>query len=42
MVLQGDVLSVLVIGGVLVLVQVLGEWSAFGVDGAGVLSYCPI
>ena len=30
------------IGRVLVLSQVLGEWGAFGVDGAGVLSYCPI
>ena len=28
------------IGGVLVLVQVLSEWGAFGVDEAGVLSYC--
>ena len=42
MVLQGGILSVLIIGGVLVLVQALGEWGAFGVDRAGVLSYCPI
>ena len=42
MVLQGDVLSVLMIGRVLVLVQALSEWGAFGVDGAGVMSYCPI
>ena len=41
-VLQGDVLSVLMIGRVLVLVQALSEWGAFGVDRAGVLSYCPI
>ena len=40
MVLQGGILSVLMIGRVLVLAQVLSEWSAFGVDGAGVLSYC--
>ena len=42
MVLQGDILSALMIGGVLVLAQALGEWGVFGVDGAGVLSYCPI
>ena len=42
MVLQGDVSSALMIGRVLVLAQVLGEWGAFGVDGAGVWSYCPI
>ena len=41
MVLQGGVLSVFMTGGVLVLVQALSEWGAFGVDGAGVLSYCP-
>ena len=40
MVLQGGILSVLMIGGVLVLVQALSEWGALGVDGAGVLSYC--
>ena len=40
-VLQGGVLSVLMIGRVLVLVQVLSEWSAFGVNGAGSLSYSP-
>ena len=40
-VLQGGVLSALIIGKVLVLVQVLSEWGVFGVDGAGVLSYCP-
>ena len=42
MVLQGDVLSALMIGRVLVWAQVLGEWDVFGGDGAGVLSYCPI
>ena len=42
MVLQGDILSVLMIGRVLVLVQALSEWDAFGVDGAGILSYYPI
>ena len=41
MVLQGGVLSVLMIGGVLVLVQVLSEWSVLGVDEGGVLFYCP-
>ena len=41
MVLQDGILSVLMIGEVLVLVQMLSEWSTFGVDGAGVLSYCP-
>ena len=41
MVLQGGILSVLMIGGVLVLTQMLSEWGAFRVDGAGVLSYCP-
>ena len=41
MVLQSGILSVLIIGGVLVLAQALSEWSAFGVDEAGVLSYCP-
>ena len=41
MVLQGRVLSGLMIGGVLVLVQALSEWGAFGVDGVGILSYCP-
>ena len=39
MVLQGGILSVLIIGGVLVLFQALNEWGVFGVDGAGV---CPI
>ena len=28
-------------GRVLVLVQALSEWGAFGVNGAGGLSYCP-
>ena len=42
MVLQGDILSVLMIGRVLVLAQVLSEWGAFGADRAGVLSCCPI
>ena len=41
MVLQGGILSALMIGGVLVLVQVLSEWHASEVDEAGVLSYCP-
>ena len=41
MVLQGGILSALMIGRVLLLVQALSEWGAFGVDGAGVLSYCP-
>ena len=41
-VLQGDVLSILMIDRVLVLVQVLSKWGASGADGAGVLSYCPI
>ena len=40
MVLQGGILSALTIGRVLVLVQALSEWGAFGVDGAGVLSHC--
>ena len=40
-VLQGGILSVLMIGRVLVLVQILSVWGAFGVDGAGGLSYCP-
>ena len=40
-VLQGGVLSALMIGRVLVLAQVLSVWGAFGVDGAGGLSYCP-
>ena len=40
-VLQGGILSALMIGGVLVLAQVLSVWGAFGVDGAGGLSYCP-
>ena len=35
-VLQGDVLSALMLGRVLVLAQALSEWGAFGVDGAGV------
>ena len=41
MVLQDGILSVLMIGRVLVLIQVLSEWGAFGVDEAGVLLYCP-
>ena len=41
MVLQGGVLSVLMIGRVLVLVQALSEWSVFGVDATGILFYCP-
>ena len=40
-VLQGGVLLKLMAGRVLVLAQVLSEWSAFGVNGAGDLSYCP-
>ena len=42
MVLQGGILSILIIGSVLVLIQVLGEWDAFGANGSDVLSYCPI
>ena len=41
MVLQGGILSALMIGGVLVLAQALSELGALGLDGAGVLSYCP-
>ena len=40
-VLQGGVLSALMTGRVLVLIQALSEWGAFGVNGAGGLSYCP-
>ena len=40
-VLQGGVLSALMTGRVLALAQTLSEWGAFGVDGAGGLSYCP-
>ena len=40
MVLQGGILSALMIGRVLVLAQALSEWGAFGADGEGVLSYC--
>ena len=39
MVLQGGILSGLMIGRVFVLIQTLSEWGAFGVDGAGVFSY---
>ena len=39
MVLQDDVLSALMTGSVLVLIQTLSGWSAFAIDGAGVLSY---
>ena len=39
MVLQGDVLSALMIGNVLVLAQVLSEWDAFGADGVGVFPF---
>ena len=42
MVLQGGIFSALMIGRVLALVQALSEWGAFGADGVGVLSYCPI
>ena len=42
MVLQGGILSALMIGSVLVLVQALSEWGVFGANGAGVLPYCPI
>ena len=42
MVLQGGILLALMIDSVLVLAQALSEWGAFGVDGAGVLSSCPI
>ena len=42
MVLQGGILSALMIGSVLVLAQALSERGAFGANGAGVLSYCPI
>ena len=42
MVLQGDILSVLMIGSILILVQVLSECSVFGVDETGVLFYYPI
>ena len=38
--LQDGILSVLMAGSVLVLVQALSEWDAFAVDEAGVLSYC--
>ena len=40
-VLQGGILSALMIGEVLVLAQVLSVWGAFGVDRAGDLSYYP-
>ena len=40
MVLQSGILSELMAGSVLVLAQALSERGAFGVDGAGVLSYC--
>ena len=40
MVLQGGILSVLMTDSILV--QALSEWGAFGADGAGVFSYCPI
>ena len=40
-VLQGGILSVFMTGRVLVFAQVLSEWGAFEVDGAGGLSYCP-
>ena len=39
MVLQGGVLSPHMIGSVLVLLQTLREWGAFGVDVVGILSY---
>ena len=42
MVLQGGILSALIIGSVFVLAQTLSEWNVLGADGAGVLSYCPI
>ena len=42
MVLQGGILSELMTGSVLVLVQALSEWDVIGVDGAGVLFYSPI
>ena len=41
-VLQGGISSVLMIGSVLVLIQVLSERGAFGGVKGGVLSYCPI
>ena len=41
MVLQGGVLSALMLGRVLALAWVLSEWDAFGVNEAGGLSYCP-
>ena len=41
-VLQGDVLSILIMGRVLVLIQVLSEWGAFGTDGPGIFFYCSI
>ena len=41
MVLQGGILSALMRGRVLVLAQALSVLGAFGVDGAGGLSYCP-
>ena len=40
-VLQDGILPTLMIGGVLVLVQVLSVWSVFAVDRAGHFSYCP-
>ena len=40
--LQGGILLALMMGSVLVLAQALSEWGAFGANGAGVLSNCPI
>ena len=40
-VLQSDVLSVLMLGRVLALIQALSKWDAFGVNGVGSLSYSP-
>ena len=39
-VLQDGILSALMIGRLLVLVQVVSVWGAFVTDGAGSLSYC--
>ena len=39
---QDSILSALMLGRILVLVQALSEWGAFGVDGAGVLLHCSI
>ena len=42
MVLQGGILSAIMLGSVLVLVQVLNERGAFWGKRLSILSYCPI